>query len=508
MNQHGRKIVIVGGGIAGLCAAVYALKCGYEVEVLEMHDMAGGLAMSWRRGLYTFETCLHWLVGSKPGADFHAQWQEVCDIDKLTFIDPEEFVRIETEDGDSLTVFTNVDRLEAELLRRAPQDAPGIHDLIHSVRVLGKFKILDPLGGLAGNWLNMIRDVPVFPVLSRLSKISGKEYGKRFADPLLKAFFSNGDIGKMPAIAMLLSIAWMNHGNAGYCIGGAQAIIRLIEERIGTLGGKIRFKAKVTRILVEGDRAVGVELANGETVLGDWVISAADGHATIFDLLGGKYVDDAIRKLYEEKKLFASYLQVSLGVGLDLSDQPGMVSRILDTPITVDPETELNNAGFRIFSFDPTFAPKGKTAVTCLLPTRNFKYWADLRTNNPAEYHREKSRVADAVIGVLERRIPSVRAAIETVDVSTPASVFRYTGNWQGTMEGWLPEPGSGFSPLPNTLPGLDRFIMAGQWVMPGGGLPCGPMTARPAIKNICKHDHVPFDVHPEPSHAEEPVCV
>src|SRR5271157_5659997 len=104
MRQNGRKIVIIGGGIAGLSAAVYALKCGYEVEVLEMHDMAGGLAMSWRRGSYTFETCLHWLIGSKLGGDFHAQWQEVFDIDKLTFINPEEFVRIETGSGDNLTI--------------------------------------------------------------------------------------------------------------------------------------------------------------------------------------------------------------------------------------------------------------------------------------------------------------------------------------------------------------------------------------------------------------------
>jgi len=508
MNQHGRKIVIVGGGIAGLCAAVYALKCGYEVEVLEMHDMAGGLAMSWRRGAYTFETCLHWLVGSKPGADFHAQWQEVCDIDKLCFIDPQEFVRIETEAGDSLTVFTNIDRLEAELLRRTPHDAPAIRDLIHSMHVLARFRVLDPSAGFSGNWLNMLRDLPVFPVLSRLSNISGKEYSKHFADPLLKSFFSTGDIGKMPALAIVLSLAWMNNGNAGYCIGGAQALIRLIEDKIASLGGKIRFKAKAARILVENNHAIGVELTNGETILADWVISAADGHATIFDLLGGKYLDDATRKRYDEKPLFASYLQISLGVALDLHDQPPVLSRILETPITVDPETDHYNLSFRIFNFDPTFAPLGKTAVTCLLPTRNFKYWADLRANNLVAYHREKKRIADTVIELLDKRIPGVRAAIEAVDVSTPASVYRYTGNWQGTMEGWLPEPGSGFRPLPNTLPGLDRFIMVGQWVMPGGGLPSGLMTARPAIKTICKHDRVPFDVHPQPAHAEEPVAV
>ena len=99
MPRTSRKIVIIGGGVAGLCVAVYARKCGYEVEVLEQHDNAGGLATSWRRGDYTFETCLHWLVGSSPHGTMHAQWQEVFDIDKLTFVYPEEFVRLEDEKG-------------------------------------------------------------------------------------------------------------------------------------------------------------------------------------------------------------------------------------------------------------------------------------------------------------------------------------------------------------------------------------------------------------------------
>src|SRR4051812_33671973 len=193
MNRNKKKIVIIGAGIAGLSAAVYALKCGYEVEVLEMHDMAGGLAMNWRRGPYTFETCLHWLIGSKPGGEFNQVWKELVDLNKLSFIDPHEFVRIETEDGDSLRMYTNVDMLEAELLRRTPEDAAAIGDLIHAIRTFGKFRLLDPSGGLAENWLNMLRDVPVLPLLYKLGKMSGKEYGLRFTDPLLRGFFSTGD---------------------------------------------------------------------------------------------------------------------------------------------------------------------------------------------------------------------------------------------------------------------------------------------------------------------------
>ena len=57
--------------------------------------MAGGLATSWKRDDYTFENCLQWLVGSRAGGALHAQWREVLDIDRLEFIDHEEFSRLE-----------------------------------------------------------------------------------------------------------------------------------------------------------------------------------------------------------------------------------------------------------------------------------------------------------------------------------------------------------------------------------------------------------------------------
>ena len=495
-----KKIVVIGGGISGLSAAVYGLRCGYAVELLESNSQAGGLAMSWERGGYTFETCLHWLVGSRAGADFHERWRELLDIDKLTFVNPEIFVRIESEKSDDgLTIYTNVDRLEMALLKRAPQDRAAILEFTDAVRSLSHFRMVDPSDGLAENWLPLLQDLPRFPLLRRLSRMSGKDYGKRFSDPLLRRFFSDGDIGRMSAIAMIFSLAWMHERNAGYCLGGSQALIRGIETTVRRLGGTIRFDTKVEKILVENDRAVGVELASGERIPADWVISAADGHSTLFDLLSGRYMTDAWRERYETRPLFASYAQVSLGIGMDLHDQPPMLSLVLEKPLVVDPGTAQDHLSFRFFHFDPTFAPAGKTAVTSLLPTRNHRFWADLRANDPPQYHVEKHRVAEAVIAVLERRIPAVQTAIEVLDVSTPATVMRYTGNWQGTMEGWLVEPGDRWRPLPNTLPGLKGFLMVGQWIAPGGGLPSGPMTARPAVKAICRMDHVPFTPHAEP---------
>jgi phytoene dehydrogenase-like protein len=495
MTSHSRKVVIIGGGIAGLCAAVYARKCGYEVELLEQHDGPGGLATSWRRGDYIFETCLHWLLGSNPDGTLHAQWREVCDIDRLSFVYAEEYLRLEDEHGGSLSIYTDVDRLEAELLNAAPGDETEIRHLAEAIRRLGDL----PMPGLDEGWphkvLGLLRITPDLPLLWRLSHIGAEEYGRRFGHPLLRRFFGAGAMGRLSVLALIISLGWMSTGNAGYAIGGAQALIRLIAEKLAALGGRMRFGAKVETILVEDDVAVGVQLAGGEMIRADWVLSAADGHATVYEMLGGKYRDKAVDAAYDSFETFPSYLQVSLGVARDLSGQPGYVTRVLDAPLAIDPQTALPDISFRFFHFDPTFAPKGKTAVTCFLPTRNFSYWAELRERDPHVYQAEKHRVAGAVIAVLERRMPGIKAAIEVTDIATPASVIRFTGNWKGSMEGWLMTPDTGFKSLPLTLPGLKQFLRAGQWVQAGGGLPTGLMTARAAIQAMCRQDYMLFSV-------------
>jgi phytoene dehydrogenase-like protein len=498
MFKDTQKVVIIGGGIAGLSAAVYAQRCGYQAEVLEMNDVAGGLATSWRRGGYTFETCLHWLLGSSPNNPMHSQWADVFDIDKLTFLYPEEFVRFETEHGEHLCISTDVDRLEAELLRQAPQDADAIRRFTSDVRRLFNFRLPDPSLGLAGNFLTYMHDLPYMPLLRRLTRITSSEYGQRFTHPLLRSFFGEGETGQMSAAALFFSLAWMSRREAGYPVGGSQAVIRLIVQKLAELGGTLRLGAKVNKILIKDDTAVGVELVDGEKIHADWVISAADGNFTRYHLLNGRYSNRTTEELYRKLETFPSYLQVSLGVARDLSHYPGFFTRVLDTPVELDPATSLKQVSFRIFNFDPTFAPAGRTAVTCFLPTRNFEYWIHLNEHATADYQSEKKRVAEAVLSILEKRIPALRDAIDVVDVATPATVIRYTGNWKGSMEGWLLTPETGFAQLPNTVPGLDQFLMAGQWIMPGGGLPSGLMTARSAVRAMCRNDELPFYRQPK----------
>ena len=422
----------------------------------------------------------------------HAQWQEVFDIDALSFVNQGEYVRLETERGESLSIYTDIDLLERDLLKHAPQDAREIRRLALAVRRFATLEIPYPGGSRPHTLLRLLRALPSLPLLRWWSGLTLRDYGLRFTQPLLRTAFGGGETPELTALSLVFALAWMNDRNAGYPIGGSQAVIRPIVAQLQRLGGHLRLNAVVEKILVERDATVGVQLANGQTIAADWVVSAADGHGTIYDLLGGRYLDAAIDKAYRMVETFPSYVQVSLGVARDLSQHAGLVTRVLDTPIQLDPTTLLSQISFRFFHFDPTFAPPGKTAVTCILPTRNVEFWVDLQRSDPAQYQAEKDRVAQTVIAVLEKRIADLRSAIDVVGVSTPATVIRYTRNWKGSTEGWLPTPGTRFF-MPNTLPGLRNFLMVGQWVFPGRGFPSGFMTARHAIQEVCRRDRVPF---------------
>jgi phytoene dehydrogenase-like protein len=488
-----RRLFVIGGGIAGLCAAVYARRSGYDVELLEQHDSPGGLATSWTRGPYTFETCLHWLLGSSPESPMHRKWRELFDIDQLKFIYPEEFVRIESSDGQTLSIYTNTERMRETLLRRSPEDANAIRDFADSVHKFAHIPLPDPSEHGPSAWLGYVRMLPEAVRLHRFAEISSAAYGARFRDPLIRAFFDAGESSQMKAIAVAFALGWMGTGQAGYPLGGSRAVITRIAENLQRLGGRLRLSARVRSILVEHGAAVGVQLESGEILRADRVLSASDGHATLQELLGGRYIEPHLDVAYSAWKPYPSYLQVSLGISQDLSHLPGFGSIILDAPLAVDPNTLLKQLSYRCFYFDPTFAPPEKTALTCFLPTYHYDYWVQLRQRDPERYRAEKARIAEIVIDILERTHPGLRSGIEVTDVSTPATVIRLTGNWRGSMEGWLPTPQVGLRPLPHRLPGLANFYMAGQWIMPGGGLPGGLMSARVAIRDMCAQDGARF---------------
>ena len=66
---------------------------------------------------------------------------------------------------------------------------------------------------------------------------------------------------------------------------------------------------------------------------------------------------------------------------------------------------------------------------------------------------------------------------------------FSHAGVWKGAFEGFIPAVENLGTHLPMELEGLEGFYMAGQWVMPGGGLPPSAQSGSWVIQKLTKKD-------------------
>jgi len=495
-----KKIIIIGGGIAGLSAGCYGQMNGFHTRIFEMHKKKpGGLCTSWKRQGYTVDGCIHWLVGSGPNSKFYTIWQELGALEGKTIINHEEYGRVEGSDGKQLIVYTDLDCLEKHMKELAPEDAAIIDEFISAARQCTRFEPpIEKAPEVAGFFYLakiIVTHFPLMRMLWKWNRISLRAYAARFKSPILREAFPMFFVPDFPVSFMLMTFAWMHKRAAGYPVGGSLEFSRGIEKRYLSLGGEMNYKAKVARILTENNCAVGVKLEDGSEHRADYVVSAADGHATIFEMLDGKFLDETIKGYYEKLLPFPAIVYVALGVNRvcdDIHPSVGGVAIRLQEPIRIGNQ-EHTHISVRFYNYDPTLAPEGKTLVAVMLNT-DYEYWKKLREDD-VRYKAEKEKIADTLIAILDKRFPGFASQVEMRDVASPTTFVRYTGNWKGSFEGWqvTPETWSFGKLMKKTLPGLHNFYMAGHWVEPGGGLPTVALSGRNVIQIICKKEKKKF---------------
>ncbi len=494
-----KSIIIIGAGIAGLSAGCYGQMNGYNTRIFEMGAGPGGVCTSWKRKGYTVDGCIHWIVGSGSANSFYRIWEELGIMQKHTFINHEEYISVEGSNGKSLVLYADFGRLESHMKELAPEDSDLIHDFVKGLRKLIGFNMpidkAPELTTIFDKVKMVFRILPYLGVMSKWGKMTVHQFAERFRNPFMREVFLApvGDIKEYPILALMMPLAWLNQKTAGYPLGGSLEFSKTIEKRYLDLGGKIDYKSPVAKILVEDDKAVGIKLTNGDEFRADTIISAADDHTTIFDMLKGQYVDGKIQGYYDHFSLFPPLLHVAYGVDRTFNELPhsvGGFNLFLDEPINIAGK-EHTRLPLHVYNFDPSLAPEGKTILKFMINTE-WEYWSELYKDQK-HYKAEKERIANELLSILDKRYPGLSDQVEMTDVATPVTWVRYTGNWKGSYEGWIEMSLGLGNSMEKTLPGLDEFYMIGQWVEPGGGLPPAAQSGRNVIQIMCKQDKKKF---------------
>jgi phytoene desaturase len=491
-------VLIIGAGLAGLSAGCYAQMNGYRARIFEHHRVAGGVAACWQRGDYLIDGGIHFLMGYKPGTALHEVYHELG-CDRLPSVDMTHYGRfIDETGGRRLDVTADLDRLAADLKAISPVDSPLIDELMAGARAFRGLDItawgLGQPPELQGP-IDRVKDM--WQMRALWKNFTGRhaqsmaDFTRDVRDPWLRDVLLNLFLPDAPVWFVFMLLALLADGQLSLLAGGCSDFVGALERRFRGLGGEIAFRATVEEILVENDRAVGVRLTDRTVHRGDAVVSAADGYSTLFGMLGGRYLTDAIHDRYDKWKLFRPLVMISFGVTREFAGQPSFFTAFLKHPFTVN-DRPVRAVFVRLFNYSDQFAPAGKSVVQVGFES-DWDSWAGLRERDREAYEAEKERLAVDALRWLEHHYPGLSSQIEVSDVATPFTTWRYTLNYRGSFEGWLMSPDQVNVRVERTLPGLSGFYMAGQWVMPGGGVSACLYSGRHAAQLLCRRDGKEF---------------
>lgn len=499
--ENRKKIVIVGAGVCGLSAGIYAQRSGFDVTICEQHSIPGGMCTSWKRKDYLFEGGIHWLTGSGKETGLNRLWRETGALNdnvKLKLQDP---FRAVEYGGQIINLYRDIEKTAGHLISVSPEDKKQIRALVKDVKAFSglQMPITDIKGVKVQNPQRMkpgmiFKMLPAFPLLAKLTKISCEEYADQFRHAGIRQLLRV--IPGYSAVSLIATLSTLNSGDGAYPEGGSLAMTGRMAKTFTDLGGKLLLNTKVQKVNIENRTVTGVTLAqpeSGKTIPVDAVIVTQETIAAVQHLfeqpLDEEWLDEMCR---DTKPAVCTFVCAGIRAQIPEGTIPAWIP---EKPITLAGTTinemAFNNyAGYIVSEGSFGYAPVGCTALTTALLGDSYDFWK--KAKDEGRYEEEKQKLADQIIREICRKFPQADGKIEVLDIATPLTYERYTGAYHGS---WMSVTGAGdkMKIYPGTVKNVSGLYFAGHRMNSPGGLPVALVSGRNAAQMVCRQFDVMF---------------
>ena len=489
-----KKIIIIGGGISGLAAGIYAQKLGFQSVIVEKHTITGGECTGWNRKGFHVDGCIHWLMGTKQGTNLNKIWHEVGALNpSINIHQPDYFSK--TEYGHSTVfLYRNLKKLREHLIEVSPEDEEQIDNLCAYIEMFYDFEppTNRPIDLMRfSELLKFLFSIKkARSVIKKIGRLTVKGYCEQFKNLAIRKALLSIVPNHYSAYILPSTLAVFVSGNGGRPSGGSLAFAKRMEEMFISLGGELHLSKEVKKVIIVNGYANSVLLDDGSKLHGDYIVAACDTHVILNTLLDNRYPDKQLSKRYKNHQTYPlhSSVYISLGIDYNLSKYP-MDFSFQTEPLTFE-DSLLDIISWKNYSHEPSFSPPNKSVITVYFEA-NYEWWS---SKSGQTYKDEKSRLSHDVIRRIECRFPELVGKIEVLDVATPLTYERYCGAYKGSWMSFGMTPKAKQMMHKGKIKGIKNFYMAGQWLMPPGGLPTALLTGKWAIQRISKNINARFD--------------
>ncbi len=472
-------VIVIGSGIGGLVTATQLAAKGVKVLVLERYIIPGGSAGYFEREGYRFDVGASMIFGFGDRGTTNLLTRALDAVGQKieTISDPVQ-IHYHLPDGLELKVHRDYEQFLQELIAIFPHEAKGIRRFYDECwKVFNCLNAMELLSLEEPRYLTRVFLQHPFACLGLVKYLPlnvGDIARRHLSDPQLLKFidmecycWSVVPAAKTPMINAGMVFSDRHYGGINYPKGGVGQIAQKLVDGLEKVGGEIQYKARVTKIMVEGGKAVGVKLANGTEYRAQIIVSNATRWNTFGELLAPESTPRSEKKWQQRYQKSPSFLSLHLGVKASVLPQGTECHHIL-----LEDWDKMEAGEGTIFVsiptlLDPSLAPQGHHIIHTFTPSW-IEDWQGLST---AAYQAKKEAAAEKLIHRLEAIFPNLSVGLDYQEVGTPRTHRRFLGREDGTY-GPIPRRKlPGLLTMPFNRTAIPRLYCVGDSTFPGQGL-------------------------------------
>ncbi len=472
-------VIVVGSGIGGLVTATQLAAKKAKVLVLERYLIPGGSAGYFEREGYRFDVGASMIFGfgEKGTTNLLTRALDTVGMSIETVIDPVQ-IHYHLPNGLELKVHRDYEKFLQELIAIFPHEEKGIRrfygecwnifNCLNSMELLS----LEELGYLMRVFFQ--HPLSCLGLVKYLPQNTGDIARRHIKDPKLLKFidmecycWSVMPASHTPAINAGMVFSDRHYGGINYPKGGVGQIAQKLATGLEKYGGEIQYKARVTEILLENGKAVGVKLANSKEYYAKRIVSNATRWDTFEKLLSPDQMPAQEKRWQQRYQKSPSFLSLHLGVNAEVLPVGTECHHIL-----LEEWNNMENPEGTIFVsiptlLDPDLAPAGHHIIHTFTPSW-IEDWQGLSSQ---AYQEKKEAAASQLIHRLETIFPGLSAGLDYQEVGTPRTHRRFLGRDDGTYGPIPSRKLAGLLGMPFNRTGIPQLYCVGDSTFPGQGL-------------------------------------
>ncbi|MBN1308026.1 MAG: NAD(P)/FAD-dependent oxidoreductase [Chitinispirillaceae bacterium] len=470
-------VIIIGSGISGLTCGAFLARAGMRVCVCERHTEIGGYAHGFTRGRYRFESGIHSVPLAPDGFIFYL----------LRLLGVESSIKAAAHDAmysfstgkETYKVPARLEDIVAQLTVDFPGQRSNIKALVGDMRQFYE-ALIEPLFQYEERFIEKNTSF-----IANYFNRSYKSHIERFItdERLKRIFFSQWPYWGMPpefspTIYCVLSFYVHALEGSHFIPEGFSKLADALALAITRRGGVIRTGVEIVRLETEKDTVRSVISDKGEEIEAGLIVS----NISPYQLHGNLIPEHSRKKLWQRRLhgLHPSISATALYCGLHHPLAfPG--GSMLDFWFQ---ETDYSHL-FRSIGTMKQGAPNHLIFLQVPQPDAapSMLLFSLCHAAQSTDWHREKRFYAEKMISAADTLVPGFREAIDVIEIASPATFERFSGNTSGALYGFENiKTVYGEAKMPSTTY-LKNLFQTGHWCKPGGGvwnvMECGYTTAR-----------------------------